>query len=117
MHMRFVDREAELKEFREIEAFSRKKLFTVALYGLRRVGKTRLLLEFLKERGPYFFVNRNKPSADLLNEYQGILRQKGALGGLEELKSWDQFFWVLVERKVSPVVFDEFQNFGSVDPA
>ena len=54
--MRFVDRERELKELKEIEALSKKKLFVVALYGLRRVGKTRLLLEFLKSKGIYFFV-------------------------------------------------------------
>ena len=115
--MKFVDRVAELKELREIEALSRKKLFVVALYGLRRVGKTRLLVEFLKDRGIYFFVNRNKTSNDLLSEFQDILKKSKVLGELENTDSWDKFFEVLGQRDVPPIVFDEFQNFGFVDPA
>ena len=115
--MKFVDRVAELKELREIEALSRKKLFVVALYGLRRVGKTRLLVEFLKNRGIYFFVNRNKTSNDLLSEFQDILKKRKILGELETTDSWDKFFEVLGQRNVPPIVFDEFQNFGFVDPA
>ncbi len=164
--MRFVDREAELKELSEIEALSRKKLFVVALYGLRRVGKTRLLLEFLngpayrkteawyicntcnktlkartekqfrimwyeheqmserhkkylalKKSSLYFFVNKNKTSADLLDEYQEILRKGKVLGELESVDSWDRFFDVLMKRNAPPIVFDEFQNFGFVEPA
>ena len=115
--MRFVDREIELKELKEIEALSRKKLFVVALYGLRRVGKTRLLLEFLKKKGIYFFVNKNKTSKDLLDEFQGIMKNAGVLAELESVDSWDKFFEVLVKREVPPVVFDEFQNFSFVEPA
>lgn len=132
--MRFIDREFELRELKEIEALSRKKLFTVALFGLRRVGKTRLLLEFLRiigsgqgsvdgtghgygKDGLYFFVNKNKTSADLLNEYQEILKKAGVLGELESVASWDAFFGALMKRNVPPVVFDEFQNFASVEPS
>ena len=115
--MRFVDRERELKELKEIEALSKKKLFVVALYGLRRVGKTRLLLEFLKERGIYFFVNKNKTSNGLLNEFQEILIKAKVLGELESVDSWDKFFEVLITRDVPPVVFDEFQNFSFVESA
>ncbi|MFH1106682.1 MAG: ATP-binding protein [Candidatus Micrarchaeota archaeon] len=115
--MKFVDRGAELEELRELETLSRKKLFIVALYGLRRVGKTRLLVEFLKDRGAYFFVNKNKPSGELLKEFQEILRKHGALGALESVHSWDQFADALVKRNPGVVVFDEFQNFNSVEPA
>ncbi len=117
MDMKFIDRVSELKELREIEAFSKKKLFVVALFGLRRVGKTRLLLEFLKSRGIYFFVNRNKTSAELLNEYREILKKNGVLGDLESVASWDVFFDVLMKRNLPPIVFDEFQNFSFVEPA
>lgn len=115
--MRFVDRVFELKELAGMEALSKKKLFVVAVFGLRRVGKTRLLLEFLKSRGIYFFVNRNKTSADLLNEFQEILKKNGVLSELESVGSWDGFFDVLMKRNAPPVVFDEFQNFGFVEPA
>lgn len=117
MLLRFVDREKELNELKEIGVLSKKKLFVVALYGLRRVGKTRLLLEFLKEKGLYFFVNKNKTSSDLLHEYQQILKGNKILSELESVDSWDQFFNVLVARETPLVVFDEFQNFSLVEPS
>lgn len=113
--LRFIDRKAELNELNAIEKLSRKKLFVAAVYGLRRVGKTRLLLEFLKERGLYFFVNRNKTSGDLLLEFQEILKANRVLGELEVLPSWDKFFEVCTTRELPPLVFDEFQNFVEVD--
>ncbi|HIH22188.1 TPA: ATP-binding protein [Candidatus Micrarchaeota archaeon] len=115
--MKFVNRKSELAELNELEALAKKKLFVIALYGLRRVGKTRLLLEFLKNKGMYFFVNKNKTSADLLSEFQGILRQGKILKELEVLDSWDKFFETLITREAPPIVFDEFQNFTSVEPA
>ena len=124
--MRFVDRVFELKELAAMQALAKKKLFVAALFGLRRVGKTRLLLEFLKGKGIYFFVNKNKTSADLLDEFQRILKKKGILGEMETVSgisaqpvsnTWETFFDVLVKRSAEPVVFDEFQNFGFVEPA
>ena len=89
----------------------------MAVYGLRRVGKTRLLLEFLNEHGLYFFVNRNKTSDDLLLEFQEILKTKKVLGELEILPSWEKFFEICTTRELPPLVFDEFQNFGEVEPS
>ncbi|MBI5224371.1 ATP-binding protein [Candidatus Micrarchaeota archaeon] len=114
--MRFIDRVAELKELRELQTLSERRQFTVAIYGLRRVGKTRLLLEFLKDSGIYFFVNKNKTSADLLAEFSEILRKNGILKDLEVLDSWDKFFEIIATRKTPPIVFDEFQNFAFVEP-
>jgi AAA+ ATPase superfamily predicted ATPase len=116
-NLKFINREAELNELNAIEKLSRKKLFVVAVYGLRRVGKTRLLLEFLKEHGLYFFVNRNKTSDDLLLEFQEILKTKKVLGELEVLPSWEQFFEICTTRELPPLVFDEFQNFVEVEPS
>jgi len=115
--MKFVNRESELKELEELRTLSKKKLFLMAIYGLRRVGKTRLLLEFLKDNGLYFFVNRNKTSADLLREYQEILKAKGILRELETLDSWDRFVETITKRQTPTIVFDEFQNFQFVEPA
>jgi len=60
----------------EAKKRSKRKLYTLVVYGLRRVGKTRLLLEFLEEKDLYFFVNRGKTSESLLREYEEILRKK-----------------------------------------
>ena len=115
--MRFVDREREMEVLEKARERSQKKLYTVAIYGLRRVGKTRLLREFLGENDLYFFVNRGKSSTSLLKEYSEILREKGVLGKREELKGWDDFFEVLFERFEGIIAFDEFQDFRFVEPA
>jgi AAA+ ATPase superfamily predicted ATPase len=113
--MKFIDREEELRALSETEELSKRKFWIVAITGPRRVGKTRLVLEFMKDRGLYFFVNRNKSSEALLSEFSELLRQKGVIGELEEIKSWDSFFETLVRRYRGVVVFDEFQNFTFVD--
>jgi len=115
--MKFIDRENEITSLKEIKELSKNKLFIAVIYGLRRVGKTRLLIEFIKNNGLYFFVNKNKTSQDLLNEFQVILKEKGILGELETLPSWDKFFEILVSRRPLTAVFDEFQNFAFVNPA
>jgi AAA+ ATPase superfamily predicted ATPase len=90
--MKFIDREEELRALSETEELSKRKFWIVAITGPRRVGKTRLVLEFMKDRGLYFFVSRNKSSEALLSEFSELLRQKGVIGELEEIKSWDSFF-------------------------
>jgi len=113
--MRFIDRETELKTLSEIEELSKRKLWITAIYGARRVGKTRLALEFMKDKGLYFFVNRNKSSETLLLEFSELLKQRRIISELEVINSWDSFFETLVKRYRGIVVFDEFQNFTFVD--
>jgi hypothetical protein len=62
----------------------------------------------------YFFVNKNKTSADLL-KYQQILKENKALGELEKPDCWERFVWVIITRNASPAVFDEFQDFNFVE--
>ncbi|MFP3949859.1 MAG: ATP-binding protein [Candidatus Micrarchaeia archaeon] len=115
--MKFIGRKPEMEELKKLEKLSRNKLFLVALYGIRRVGKTRLLLEFIGDKGLYFFVNRNKTSESLLREYASLLKQRKVLARLEDVSSWEEFFKVLIERFNGAIVFDEFQNFYAIDPS
>ena len=113
--MDFVNRQNELAFLKETTALSHKKLFTVSIYGLRRVGKTRIILQLLQNNDLYFFVNKDKTSESLLKEYQDIMKNKNILGELETIHTWDEFFRVLFERFKGVVAFDEFQNFLYVD--
>ncbi|MDT8308639.1 MAG: ATP-binding protein [Bacteroidales bacterium] len=113
--MRFVNREKETEILDDIRTLSKRKLFSVAIWGLRRVGKTRLMLECMKDTDMYFFVNKDKTSLSLLDEYETYLRNEKIINELEKLSSWDDFFRVLFERFKGIVAFDEFQNFLYVD--
>src|SRR3989338_5432945 len=112
--MRFVNRAEEIRQLAEIRELSKKGLYTLSVSGLRRVGKTRLLLEFAPE-SLYFFVNAKKTSQSLLEEYASVLRERGVLKELEILNTWDDFFKVIFERYKGIVIFDEFQNMEFVE--
>ncbi|MHA1829334.1 MAG: ATP-binding protein, partial [Candidatus Heimdallarchaeaceae archaeon] len=77
--MIFINREKEMKFLKEAKELSKKKLFTLAVWGPRRIGKTRLLLEFMDTRDLYLFVNKNKTSRSLLEEFQNTLKEKNML--------------------------------------
>jgi len=113
--MKFVNREEELNIIKESLKLSERKLYTLLITGARRIGKTRLILEVLRENDIYFFVNKDKIPSKLLEEYEEILKAKNILKELEHIKSWDDFLKVLFKRVKGIVVFDEFQNFKDVD--
>ena len=113
--MRFINREKEIEILKDTRILSKRKLFSIAIWGLRRVGKTRMMLEFMKDTDMYFFVNKDKTSISLLDEYEIYLKNANIINELEKLNSWDDFFKVLFERYEGIVAFDEFQNFLSVD--
>jgi len=100
---------------KESKLLSSKKLYSVLIYGSRRVGKTRLILEFIGKDDFYFFVNKDKTSWSLLKEYEENLRKRKIITEFEQIGSWDDFFKILFERYKGIVVFDEFQNFFMVD--
>lgn len=113
--MEFINRQNELAFLKETKELSHNKLFTISIYGLRRVGKTRLILQLLQDNDLYFFINKDKTSESLLIEFQDIIKNTNILGELESVRTWDDFFRVLFERFKGVVAFDEFQNFIHVD--
>ncbi|MBO8174593.1 MAG: ATP-binding protein [Thermococcus sp.] len=118
----FYDRKTELEKLEKIYAHPGSTF--VVIYGRRRVGKTALVREFLKNKlGLYFFVGE-KDEAMLIGEY---LREiETVLGGYlpsyvkPRFSSLEELFEFLLnfskEQKIV-VVFDEFQNFRSVKPS
>jgi len=115
--MEFMNRKEETKFIEESKSLSESKLFSLCVFGPRRVGKTRLILESLRRNDLYFFVNKDKTTDSLLKEYEDALKSKNVLTGLESLKTWEDFFKVLFTRYNGVAVFDEFQNFNEVDKA
>ncbi|MBS3121289.1 ATP-binding protein [Candidatus Woesearchaeota archaeon] len=115
--MKFINRKQELKILNEYYSFSQKRLFTVAVSGLRRVGKTTLIKEFIKDKKAlYFFVYDSKTSLELLREFSEELRKQKIIAPLEAITSWYTFFEVIFTRcKKYVIVFDEFQNFQNAD--
>jgi len=115
--MKFINRGAELKALENYNLLSKKRLQFIAISGLRRVGKTTLVKEFINgKKAIYFFVYDSKSSDELLYEFSKILKQENIITDLEYVNSWSVFFDVLFSRcKKYVIVFDEFQNFYNID--
>ncbi len=109
MPIDFIDRDNELKRFNELSSLKRPPFIVVV--GRRRVGKTRLIQEFIKgvEAPIYLFVEE-KRSEILLRDWS-----KHAGGGVL-FASWEPLLRHFLS-KYSVVVIDEFQNFARVDPS
>lgn len=115
--MKFINRKNELKQLEEYYNFSKKQLITIAVSGLRRVGKTTLVKEFIKnKKAIYFFVYESKTSLELLREFSNELKKHKIIKELEKIESWHTFFEIIFKRcKNYVIIFDEFQNFNTVD--
>ena len=114
--MRFYNRQEEVAVIKNLSVLSEKHAHMLVVYGRRRVGKTRLVLESLEPM--YFFVDK-KTSALLLKEFSEIVRVNSG-SFVPDFSNWDDFIRFLFEYSKDRhliVVFDEFQNFRAVDPA
>ena len=117
---RFVDREQEMATLQS--EYDRDGSALVVLYGRRRVGKTTLISEFIKNKKALFFLaseesesqNRlafQEKVADFLNS--DLLKNV-------EVKSWDVLFRAITDTHFDSkpvIVLDEFQYLGKSNPA
>ena len=117
---RFVDREQEMATLQS--EYERDGSALVVLYGRRRVGKTTLISEFIKNKKALFFLaseesesqNRlafQEKAADFLNS--NLLKNV-------EVKSWDVLFRAIMDSHFDSkpvIVLDEFQYLGKSNPA
>lgn len=119
--MKFYDREYELSRMgKEIKKLKSRSSVLV-LSGRRRIGKTRLVFEALKETPfLYFFVGKKK-MPDLITEWTEEINSKiGKIHG--RFSNFGQLIEYLFNlsksnRKEIVVFFDEVQNFLTINPS
>ena len=105
--MRFYNREKELKLLEKVARGKGTRF--VIIKGLRRIGKTRTVLEFLKNKNnyAYIFVPKDKSKDLFLEEISQDLN-------IPKFFNLKDFFRYIFE-KYNIVFLDEFQNFYYVD--
>lgn len=114
--MDFYNRNRELRAIKDIAHLSEKHAHMLVMFGRRRVGKTRLIMESIDSI--YFFVDK-KTGSLLLREFSNILKAE-VNGFVPDFSNWDdfvRFLFVYSKEHHIKVVFDEFQNFEYVNPA
>ncbi|WP_083809308.1 ATP-binding protein [Archaeoglobus veneficus] len=107
----FVNRTFELDFLRQRYESGRAELIVV--YGRRRVGKTRLLQEFVKDKKHIYLIA--DVSENILDSFSRVVSRQYRFVRFD---NWDDFFEFLsaVDERVV-VVLDEFQYLYKVDKA
>lgn len=117
---RFIDRENELQTLNR--EYTRAGSSFVVLYGRRRVGKTALVSEFIKDKPALFFL----ASEESESQNRIAFQQKVAdFTGNVLLKNAAVSDWEILFRSIDPqsfpqkpvIVIDEFQYLGKSNPA
>ena len=116
----FVDRELEMETLQN--EYERDGSALVVLYGRRRVGKTTLISEFIKDKKALFFLASEEAEAQNRNAFKEKVAEfidSDLLRGAD-IKSWDVLFKTIMDTPFDSkpvIVLDEFQYLGKANPA
>lgn len=115
MIVTFVNRKDELSTLNAL--FESGKAHLVVVYGRRRVGKTRLLLEFSKgKNGLYFYVPRGGEEI-VLSEFSKVVEKEFFRGfKFRDFRSFLEYLSKRFEER-AVVVIDEFQRLSEIEGA
>lgn len=112
----FIGRQSELAELNEL--YFSDRFQCVIIYGRRRVGKTTLISEFIKDKPSLFFAAKENNSASMREEF--CSKMYGALdvpdvGMLDSWQSVFQFLGKETKDKRLVLVIDEFPYLARAD--
>src|SRR5665647_88418 len=114
---KFIGREEELKKLRELH--QKKSASFVVIHGRRRIGKSRLISEFCKDKNAFFFTGV-PPTKSMTDQTQRdeFASQMSINFKMPFVKSdnWNEIFWHLAQQtKEGPLVLvlDEISWMGS----
>ncbi|WP_297091240.1 ATP-binding protein [Thermococcus sp.] len=107
MSITFIDRERELEFLQRL--WGKENSF-LPVYGRRRVGKTRLLKEFIANKPSVYYLARNSTYSDNLREFSRTVLERFPSTFLSEtsFSSFSDVFKYLSEKEKIVVVIDEF---------
>lgn len=117
---KFIDRKQEMETL--VDEYNRDGSSLVVMYGRRRVGKTTLISEFIKDKNALFFLASQE--SELQN--RNLFKEKAAefidsdLLRNSTVSDWDTIFKAIIETKFETkpiIVIDEFQYIGKSNRA
>ncbi|MBR6825908.1 MAG: ATP-binding protein [Oscillospiraceae bacterium] len=116
----FVDREQEMETLQS--EYDRKGSSLVVLYGRRRVGKTTLISEFIKDKKALFFLASEESESQNRNAFKDKVAEfiDSDLLRNGDIKNWDSLFKTIMDTPFDTkpvIVLDEFQYLGKANPA
>ena len=117
---KFIDREQEMEAL--TDEYNREGASLVIMYGRRRVGKTTLISEFIRDKQALFFLASQESEAQNRN----LFKEKAAefinsdLLRNASVSDWDTIFKAITDTEFDAkpiIVIDEFQYIGKSNSA
>ncbi|OYT40914.1 MAG: ArsR family transcriptional regulator [Candidatus Altiarchaeales archaeon ex4484_43] len=108
---KFINREEELTNLEKL--WDRNRAEFVVVYGRRRIGKTELIKQFIKDKPAIYSLARLESEKDQLDGISATISEffNDPVIKKSPLTSWDAVFEYLYQKKKRFVmVFDEFPN-------
>lgn len=117
--MKFYNREEELKILRYTKEQSRQSSKMTIITGRRRIGKTRLITESLKEEVYLYFFVARKAENLLCQEFVEQIVNFGipVFGRIEQFKDVFSLLINVAAQQPITLVIDEFQEFFRINPS
>ena len=117
---RFIDRQQEMETLQS--EYAREGSALVILYGRRRVGKTTLIAEFIKDKNALFFLASEESEVQNRSAFKEKVAEftDSDLLRNADIKSWDVLFRSIMDTPFESkpvIVLDEFQYLGKANPA
>lgn len=116
---KFIGRTSELKT---LEKEYHREAGFVVIYGRRRVGKTTLIKEFIREKNAMYFLATEELESENMKNFVNTFSRFSGMDYLENAKfaDWESIFRIFAQYKPEEkkiLVIDEFQYLISVNPA
>ncbi|MDE7157304.1 MAG: ATP-binding protein [Lachnospiraceae bacterium] len=116
----FIDRISEIETLES--EYNRKGSSLVIMYGRRRVGKTTLISEFIKDKPALFFLASEESEAQNRNAFKDKAADflESDLLKNSDIKNWEVIFKTIADTSFDSkpvIVIDEFQYIGKSNPA
>lgn len=107
---KFIGRISELETLEQ--EFQRNSGFVV-IYGRRRVGKTRLIKEFIKDKNSFYFLATKEVESQSMKRFAGVIARttKNQTVSKVAFNDWLDLFQVIADYKPDEkkvIVIDEF---------
>lgn len=115
--MKFYNRKEEMDALGKALILSKSKLVLVTVTGRRRIGKTRLVREFLSSKRLRYldFFFSVKSERLLLDDFSREIELK--LGYSPKFENFQDFLRYIERINVDAIFFDEFQNVLKINPS
>ena len=116
---KFIGRSSELRILEK--EYRRDAGFTV-IYGRRRVGKTTLIKEFIKDKDAMYFLATEELEGENIKNFVSAFSRFSGTGYLENARftDWESVFRIFAQHspeKKKVLVIDEFQYLTGANPA